>query len=105
MFRNALRVYLLSYSIYIENDHVYVKDSDVVDTLDIVILTKDNLFISHIRILGNIIHDFSLSVDSHRDLRRYERCSLMANIESNVTENLVDVIIPRKIDDQEQRNN
>jgi hypothetical protein len=93
----------MSYSIYVESDHVYVKYADVVDTVDIVRLTKDNLFIGNIRVLENLVHDFSNCEEVSVTLEDMKDVALMANIESNFTENLVEVIIPRATGDQESQ--
>lgn len=89
----------MSYTIKVESDHVYVKYAGDVDTLDIVRLTKEALFIDNVRELNSLIHDFSNCTDVRIDLEDIKHVAMMANIESNFTEELVEVIIPRDIQD------
>jgi hypothetical protein len=64
-------------------------------------LTKDNLFIDNIRVLENLIHDFSGCDDVTIGLEEIKQVALLANIESNFTQNLVEIIIPRDMKDQQ----
>lgn len=85
----------MSYSIVIENDHVYVKYSGVIDGLDIVQITGDENFINNLRRLQKVIHDFSFCDDVSLGAEDMQEIAMMSNMESNFTEKAIVVIIPR----------
>ncbi|MFQ3191928.1 MAG: hypothetical protein ACI936_003079 [Paraglaciecola sp.] len=85
----------MSYLVYIENDHVYVKYLGIVDGLDIVRLTADNIFINNLRRLQKVIHDFSYCEEVSLGIEDMQEIAMMSNIESNFTEKAVGVMIPR----------
>jgi hypothetical protein len=88
----------MSYSVFIENDHVYVKYSGLVEGLDIVQLTADETFINNMRRLQKVIHDFSFCEDVSMGPEDMKEIALMSNLESNFSEKLQAVIIPKDED-------
>lgn len=85
----------MSYSVFIQDDHVYVKYSGLVDALDIVRITKDELFIDNLRRLQKVIHDFSFCDEVSLSSEDMQEITLMSNMESNFTEKAIGVVIPR----------
>jgi hypothetical protein len=85
----------MSYSVVIENDHVFVKYSGVVDALDIVRITADENFINNLRRLQKVIHDFSFCEEVSLGIEDMQEIALMSNMESNFTEKAIGVMIPR----------
>ena len=85
----------MSYSIVIEEDHIYVRYSGVVDGLDIVRITADETFINNLRRLQKVIHDFSFCDEVSLGFEDMKDIAFMSNMESNFTENAVGVMIPR----------
>lgn len=85
----------MSYSVVIENDHIYVKYAGVIDGLDIVRLTGDEHFITNLRRLNKVIHDFSFCEDVSLGIEDMKEIALMSNMESNFTEKAIGVMIPR----------
>jgi hypothetical protein len=92
---SVIKVNSMSYLVYIENDHVFVKYVGIVDGLDIVRLTADDIFINNLRRLQKVIHDFSYCDEVSLDIEDMQEFAMMSNIESNFTEKVVDVMIPR----------
>jgi hypothetical protein len=89
------KVLTMSYSVVIEDDHVYVKYAGVVDGLDIVRLTADEHFISNLRRLHKVIHDFSFCEEVSLGIEDMKEIALMSNMESNFTEQAIGVFIPK----------
>lgn len=85
----------MSYAVIVEEEHVYVKYSGVVDSLDIVQLTADKLFIKNLRFLGKVVHDFSFAEDVCIGLEDVRDFAVLSNLESNFSEKLLAVIIPK----------
>tara|TARA_R110002167_G_C12435069_1_gene630264 strand:+ start:354 stop:716 length:363 start_codon:yes stop_codon:yes gene_type:complete len=85
----------MSYSIVIEDDHIYVKYSGIVDGLDIVRITADETFINSLRRLQKVIHDFSFCDEVSLGFEDMQEIAFMSNMESNFTEKAVGVLIPR----------
>lgn len=85
----------MSYSILIQDDHVYVKFLGMVDALDIVRITADEKFINNLRRLQKVVHDFSFCDEVSLGVEDMQEIAMMSNIESNFTEKAVGVIIPR----------
>jgi len=92
----------MSYSVVIENDHVYVKYSGVVDGLDVVRITADKNFINNLRRLQKVVHDFSFSEYVDLGLDDLKDFAVISNIESNFSEKLLAVIIPKNADGYER---
>lgn len=85
----------MSYSVLIKEDHVYVKYSGLVEGLDIVQLTADENFIIHLRRLQRVIHDFSFCEEVSMGPEDTKEIALMSNLESNFSEKLQAVVIPK----------
>jgi hypothetical protein len=85
----------MSYSVLIKDDHICVKFSGIVDGLDIVRLTADENFINNLRRLQKVIHDFSCCEEVSLGIEDMQEIALMSNMESNFTEKVSCVIIPR----------
>ena len=85
----------MSYSVLTKYDHGYVKYSGVVDGLDIVRLTTDEIFINNLRRLQKVIHDFSFCDEVPLGNEDMQEIALMSNMESNFTEKAIGVMIPR----------
>jgi hypothetical protein len=92
---SVIKVNSMSYLVYIENDHVFVKFVGIVDGLDIVRLTADDIFINNLRRLQKVIHDFSYCDEVSLGIEDMQEIAMMSNIESNFTEKAVGVMIPR----------
>lgn len=88
----------MSYSVFIKDDHVYVTYSDLIDALDIVRITKDDKFISNLRRMQKVIHDFSFADNVSLGFEDMKEIALMSNMESHFTEKAIGVIIPRTPD-------
>ncbi|MBU3002969.1 hypothetical protein [Paraglaciecola arctica] len=88
----------MSFSVSIEDDHVYVKFSGVVDGLDMVRLTADQEYIDNMRRMQNVIYDFRLSEEVSLGEADLKEIVLMSNLESNFTEKANIVIIPKTIE-------
>jgi len=88
----------MSYSVLIKDDHVYVKYSGIVEGLDIVQITADETFINNMRRLQKVIHDFSFCDDVLMGIEDMKEIALMSNLESNFSEKLKAVIIPKDAD-------
>ena len=88
----------MSCSVIIENDHVYVKFSGLVDGLDMVRLTANQEYIDNMRRLQNVIYDFRLSEEVSLGEADLKEIVLMSNLESNFTEKANIVIIPKTIE-------
>lgn len=88
----------MSCSVIIENDHIYVKFSGVVDGLDMVRLTANQEYIDNMRRLQNVIYDFRLSEEVSLGEADLKEIVLMSNLESNFTEKANIVIIPKTIE-------
>jgi hypothetical protein len=84
----------MSYSTFVENNHVYVKYLGVVDGLDIVRLTADKYFINNLRRLQKVIHDFSFCDEVSLGIEDMQEIAMISNLESNFTEKVVGVMIP-----------
>jgi hypothetical protein len=85
----------MSYLVVIEEDHVFVKYSGLVDGLDIVRITADDYFINNLRRLQKVIHDFSFCDEVSLGFEDMQEIALMSNMESNFTEKAIGVMIPR----------
>jgi hypothetical protein len=85
----------MSYSVVIEDVHVYVKYSGIVDCLDIVQMTADEDYIDNLRRLQKVIYDFSLCDEVSLGGEDMQEIALMSNMESNFTEKVIMVIIPK----------
>ena len=85
----------MSYSVVVEDDHIYVKYSGVVDGLDIVRITGDETYINGLRRLHKVIHDFSFCNEVSLGSEDMQEIAFMTNMESNFTENALVVLIPR----------
>lgn len=92
----------MSYTVVIENDHVYVRYAGVVDGLDIVRITADQRFINNLRRLQKVIHDFSFSEDVNLGPEDMKDFAVISNIESNFSEKLVAVFILKNSDGYER---
>lgn len=88
----------MSYSVSIKEDHVYVKYTGLVEGLDIVQLTADQTFINNLRRLQKVVHDFSFAEDVSMGPEDIKEIALMSNLESNFSEKLLAVIIPKDED-------
>lgn len=84
----------MSYSVLIQQDHIYVKYSGVVDALDIVRLTADQDFIGNLRLLQKVIHDFSFCEEVSLGVEDMKEIAFISNLESNFSEKIVGVFIP-----------
>jgi hypothetical protein len=85
----------MSYSVVIEDDHIYVQYSGVVDGLDIVRITGDETFINNLRRLHKVIHDFSFCDEVSLGSEDMQEIAFMTNMESNFTEKALIVMIPK----------
>jgi hypothetical protein len=85
----------MSYSVTIESDHVYVAYSGVVEALDVISLTGDQEFITNLRLLEKVVHDFSQAEEVLMDFEDIKKLTLLSNLESNFTENLLGIAIPK----------
>lgn len=85
----------MSYLVEVIDNYVYVKYSGVVDGLDIVHLTADCDFIEQLRCLNRVIHDFSKVDDVVISADQMRNLSVLSNVESNFTEQLIGVVIVR----------
>lgn len=86
---------VLGYSVIQKSDHVYVKLSGVIDGLDFIKLTGDPSFILELRRLKKVIHDASEVDAVNISPEQMREITLLSSIESNFTESLVGVIIPK----------
>ena len=89
----------MTYSVLIKDDHVYLKYAGIVDGLDIVQITVNETFISNLRRLQKVIHDFQFCDDVSLGVEDMQEITLMSNTESNFTEKAIGVIIPRTPED------
>ncbi|MEP1449185.1 MAG: hypothetical protein ABJK37_23980 [Paraglaciecola sp.] len=85
----------MSYSVILEDDHMYVKFTGVVDVLDMVRLTANQEYIDNMRRLQKAIYDFRLSEEVSLGEADLKEIVLMSNLESNFTESANIVVIPR----------
>lgn len=85
----------MGYSVDVRGDHIYVKYSGVLDGLDIVRLMSNSDFINDLRHIQQVVHDasdtdsVSIAPDQVREI------GVLLSIESNFTENLLGIIIPK----------
>lgn len=94
----------VSYQVEINGDHVYVTYSGKIDGLDIVQLTGDSSFINDFRRLQKVIHDFSMADEVSIPFDQMRDISVLSNMESNFTETLIGIIIPRNEEGYERIN-
>ena len=85
----------MGYSVTVNPDHVYVQYHGVLNGLDIVKLVADPEFINDFRRLERVVHDAS-GVDAVSITPEQMReIGVLSSIESNFTENLLGIIIPK----------
>ena len=92
----------MSYSVVIEDDHVYVKYFGLVDGLDVVRITADDNFISNLRRLQKVIHDFSFSEEVNLGPEDMKDFAVISNIESHFSEKLLAIFILKNPDGYER---
>ncbi|MFT5676614.1 MAG: hypothetical protein ACI808_002559 [Paraglaciecola sp.] len=85
----------MSFSVTIEFDHVYVAYSGIVEALDVIQLSGDQEFITNMRVLEKVVHDFSDAEEVMMDFEDIKNLTLLSNLESNFTENLIGIAIPK----------
>lgn len=85
----------MSYRYEIQEHYIHVTYHHIVDALDIIQLTADQAFIDYFRTLKKVLHDFSNVDDVLINMEGIQQIALLSNMESNFTEELSAIIIPK----------